>query len=130
MLRLLLKLAPFLRRKMGPFSDRLDMTVEKGVPGFERGTYYVVVAEKKGFPPVGKQSLAHAMQNMWLAAADKGLGFQLVSATGIMSKNRVFMKLLGLPCGKYDLDGCLIGYPENDPAARKNSEPLDIVKWV
>jgi nitroreductase len=118
-IRWLLRLIPFLRRKMGVFSNRLDQISEKGIPGFERGTYYVVVAEKKGFPPVGRQSLAHAMQNMWLAATDKGFGFQLVSATGTMSKNHVFMELLGLSPGEYDIDGCLIGYPENEPVTRR-----------
>jgi nitroreductase len=129
-MRWLLRLFPFLRRKMGAFSTRLDLISERGIPGFERGTYYVIVAEKKGFPPVGRQSLAHAMQNMWLAATDKGLSFQLVSATGIMSKNRAFMKLLELSTGEYDLDGCLIGYPESEPVERKNDELCDIVTWV
>jgi len=126
----LLRLIPFLRRKMGAFSTRLDLISEKGIPGFERGTYYVVIAEKKGFPPVGKQSLAHAMQNMWLAATDKSLGFQLVSATGTMSKNRTFMELLGLSPGEYDLDGCLIGYPENEPEARNDKELCGIISWI
>ena len=126
----LLLLIPPLRRKMGAFSDRLEMISKKGIPGFERGTYYVIVAEKKAFPPVGKQSLAHSMQNMWLAATDKGLGFQLVSATGIMSKNRAFMELLELPTGKYDLDGCLIGYPERKLEEIKNNELSHAVKWI
>ena len=129
-MRWLLRLVPFLRRKMAAFSTRLDLISERGIPGFERGTYYVVVAERKGFPPVGRQSLAHAMQNMWLAATDKGLGFQLVSATGTMSKNHAFMDLLGLSSGKYDLDGCLIGFPENESGARKGDELCDIVTWI
>ena len=129
-IRWLLRMVPFLRRKMGVFSARLDLISEKGIPGFERGTYYVVVAEKKGFPPVGRQSLAHAMQNMWLTATDKGLGFQLVSATGIMSKNRAFMELLGLSPGEYDLDGCLIGYPGNEPVAKKDDKLCEIVTWI
>jgi hypothetical protein len=129
-LRWMLRLFPFLRRKMGVFSNRLDLISEKGIPGFERGTYYVVAAERKGFPPVGRQSLAHVMQNMWLAATDKGFGFQLVSATGTMSKNRTFMDLLGLPFGEYDIDGCLIGYPENEPGTRRDNEIPDLVTWI
>ena len=128
-MRRMLKVAPFLRRKMSTFSKRLDAISENGIPGFARGTYYVVAAEKKCFPPVGKQSLAHVMQNMWLAATDKGFGFQLVSATGLMSKNHVFMNLLGLLPGRYDLDGCLIGYPENELSPRQDNELPDIVTW-
>ena len=56
-MRCLLRLVPFLRRKMDVFSTRLDLISERGIPGFERGTYYVVVAERKGFPPVERQSL-------------------------------------------------------------------------
>ena len=108
-LRWLLKCVPWLRRKMRPFSARLDTIAAGGIPGFRQATYFVVVAERKGFPPVEKQSLAHAMQNMWLAATDMGLGFQLVSATGLMAGNRAFLKPLGLDGGKWALDGCLIG---------------------
>ncbi|MGD0953085.1 MAG: hypothetical protein ABR985_11955 [Methanotrichaceae archaeon] len=35
----------------------------------------MVVAERKSFPPVEQQSLAHCLQNMWLKATALGLGF-------------------------------------------------------
>ncbi len=129
LLRWLVRLVPFLKRRMAPFAQRLHTIAVKGIAGFERGTYYVVVAEKKGFPPVAKQSLAHAMQNMWLASTDEGLGFQLLSATGIMSNDHDFMEILGLPPGRYDLDGCLIGCPVNEMVAKRRDERRDMTTW-
>lgn len=122
-LRRLLQCAPWLRKKMGPFSARLDGISARGIPGFGRATYFVVVAERRGFPPVEKQSLAHAMQNMWLAATDMELGFQLVSATSLMGSNRAFMNLLGLSKGEWALDGCLIGRPGEGDAAKREPPP-------
>ena len=66
---------------------------------------------------------------MWLAATDKGLGFQLVSATGTMSNHRAFIELLGLPRGEYDLDGCLIGLPEDDADTQKKAAMHGMAVW-
>ena len=73
--------------------------------------FYIVVAEKKGFPPVEQQSLAHCMENMWLKATALGLGFQIVSATAQMADNPKFCRILGLESGKWALMGCAVGYP-------------------
>jgi hypothetical protein len=51
---------PQLREKAIGFSNRLAMIkkIEK-VPGVSTAPYFIIVAEKKGFPAVEQQSLAH-----------------------------------------------------------------------
>lgn len=41
---------PFLRKKMQFFANRISTTAAKGIPGLSEGSFYIVVAEKKGFP--------------------------------------------------------------------------------
>lgn len=77
-----------------------------------------------------KQTIAHAMQNMWLSATAQGLGFQPISTTGIMSKNKEFMQLLGLNPGDYELDGCVIGVPNGNPEPREERQLKDFVTWI
>ncbi len=58
---------PGLQNKAASFMNRLAMIKKMGmVPGVGTAPFYVVAAEKKGFPPVEMQSLAHCMENMWL----------------------------------------------------------------
>jgi len=116
---------PSLRKKGKTFSKRLNEMSKTGIPSMGVAPVYIVVAERKGFPPVEKQSIAHVMENMWLKATALGLGFQLISATGMMSKDKEFMSLLGLKIGDYELGGCLIGYPKSP--AQKSEKP-DISK--
>lgn len=125
-----LLLCPFLSKKMGLFSKRISAAAENGIPGLAEGAFYIVVAVKKGFPSMEKQTIAHAMQNMWLSATAQGLGFQLVSITGIMSRNKEFMHLLGLQPGDYELDGCVIGIPKMAPEPREDRHLEDFVTWV
>ncbi len=125
-----LMLLPFLRKKMKGFAERLKAVSDSGIPSLKNAPYYIIVAEKKGFPPVEKQSLAHAMQNMWLTATHLGLGFQLISATGLMSKNDRFLELLGLPKGEYELDGCVIGFPSKPPETAKEFDMDKFITWV
>jgi nitroreductase len=129
-LNIILGLMPFLRKKMKPFSNRLNILSKDGIPGLNEAAYYIIVAEKKGFPPIEKQSIAHALQNMWLTATSLGLAFQLISATGMMSKNKPFMKLLGLPEGEYAIDGCVIGIPREQTEPRKKHNIDDFVTWI
>jgi len=110
-LNTMLRILPFFRPRMGLFARRLNMIVSNGIPSLHKGSFYIVVAEKKGFPSVAGHSLSYAMQNMWLAATAHGIGFQLISATSLLSKSRPFLRLLQLPYG-YQLDGCVIGVPE------------------
>jgi nitroreductase len=129
-IRIALILFPFLKKRMQPFANRISTLAKNGIPGLSTGAYYIIVAEKRGFPPIEKQSIAHAMQNMWLSATAQGLGFQLISATGMMSRNKEFMQLLGLKAGDYEIDGCVIGWPKMAPEPREGFQIEDFVTWI
>jgi nitroreductase len=122
---------PKLRAQAISFVQRLAMIQKKGlVPGIGTAPYYIVVAERRGFPPVELQSLAHCMENMWLKATALDLGFQLVSVTSQMSSNTEFCKILGIPVGEWELMGCAVGYPldELSPSIRPPVEEL--TRWL
>jgi nitroreductase len=127
---LLLKLMPCLRKKMQVFANRLRNLSENGIPGLTEGAFYIVIAEKSGFPPVEKQSLAHTMENIWLTAAAHGFGFHLVSATGMLAKNKQFMKILDLKPGEWALDGCVIGVPKQIPPPREGRKIGNFITWI
>ena len=67
--------------KGSEIAKRLEAISKDGVPGVGTARYFIVVVERKGFPPVEQQSLAHCLQNMSLKANALDLGFYLVSAT-------------------------------------------------
>jgi len=113
------------------FAQRLTMIKKRGiVPGIGTAPYYIVVAERKGFPPVELQSLAHCMENMWLKATALELGFQLVSITSEMAQNPEFCLILGINPGEWELMGCAIGYPQEmlSPSIRPPVE--DVTRWL
>ena len=112
------------------FMNRLVSIKNMGVvPGVGTAPYYIVAAEKKGFPPVEQQSLAHCMENMWLKATALGLGFQIVSITAQMADNPGFCRILGLECGKWALMGCATGYPAEilSPSIRPSAR--EVTTW-
>jgi nitroreductase len=122
---------PLLRAKAQGFVRRLSMIQKTGVvPGIGTAPYFIVVAERKGFPPVELQSLAHCLQNMWLKATALDLGFQLVSVTSRMSADPSFCAILGIPPGEWELMGCAVGYPveELSPSIRPPGE--DVTTWL
>ena len=122
---------PALRAGAAGFAGRLAMFQNKGViPGIGTAPYYIVVAERRGFPPVELQSLAHCMENMWLKATALGLGFQLVSVTSEMADDPEFCRVLGIRPGEWALMGCAVGYPleELPPAIRP--PVADVTTWV
>ena len=122
---------PKLRSQAVAFVDRLALIKKMGnVPGVGTAPYYIVVGEKKGFPPVGQQSLAHCLENMWLKAVALGLGFQLVSITAQMSDNAEFCTILGIRAGEWELMGCAVGYPKDElsPAIRPAVD--DVTRWL
>jgi len=91
---------PELRTYARGFANRLAMIKKMGqVPGVGTAPYFIVVAERKGFPPIEQQALAHCLENMWLKATSLGLGFQLVSITVQMADNPAFCALLGFSPG-------------------------------
>jgi len=113
-----------------PFAMRLKAVAEGGELGFESAPYYVVVAELKGFPPVEHRSLAHVLENMWLKATALGLGLRLISATTQQEGNPEFCELLGVPPGKFGLDGCALGYPVKVPPPTARPELEDVTTWL
>lgn len=126
-----MKSDPALAAKANMFVRRLGAIGKMGmVPGIGTAPYYIVVAERKGFPAVELQSLAHCLENMWLKATALGLGFQVVSITSQMSMNPAFCGLLGIPAGEWELMGCAVGYPQEElpPSIRPPVE--DVTTWL
>ncbi len=120
----------YLKEKGESFSKRLELFADKGVLGIGTAPYYIVVAERKGVPPVEQQSLAHCLQNMWLKATSLDLGFHLVSATTQMGEDKDFCEALGIDPGEWGLNGCAVGYPKEIPP--KSSRPAvdEVTKWI
>ena len=122
---------PALRAKAAGFVRRLSMMQEKGfVPGIGTAPYYIVVAERRGFPPVELQSLAHCLENMWLKATALDLGFQIVSVTSRMSSDPAFCAILGLPVGEWELMGCAVGYPADELSPSIRPPVEDVTVWL
>jgi nitroreductase len=122
---------PALRPLAVSFVQRLMAIRKMGwVPGIGTAPYYLVVAERKGFPPVEQQSLAHCIENMWLKATALNLGFQMVSVTSQMSSDPAFCQILGIKAGEWELMGCAIGYPQEElgPSVRPPVE--DVTQWL
>jgi nitroreductase len=110
-------------------AGRLERIVEQGVMGVGTAPYFIVVAERKSFPAVEQQSLAHCLQNMWLKAVSLGLGFHLVSATAPMAGDRDFCERLGIPFGEFELNGCAVGYPAKYVAPATRPDVEDVTTW-
>lgn len=121
---------PQIAKKSQSLLKTLKSRSERGLPNFEDAPYFIVVAEAKGPMPVEQWSLGHCLENMWLKATAFGLGFQLISATEQMSNNEKFCKVLDIPVGKFGLNGCLIGYPQNIPPAAPRPDPEKSTKWL
>jgi nitroreductase len=122
---------PALREKAAGFARRLSMFRDNGVvPGIGTAPYYIVVAERRGYPPVELQSLAHCLENMWLKATALGLGFQLVSVTSQMSSDPAFCAILGLPPGSWELMGCAVGYPADELSPSIRPPVEDVTVWL
>jgi nitroreductase len=122
---------PALHTMAVSFVQRLTAIRKMGwVPGIGSAPYYLVVAERRGFPPVEQQSLAHCMENMWLKATALNLGFQMVSATSQMSSDQAFCTILGISAREWELMGCAIGYPQEElgPSIRPPVE--DVTRWL
>jgi nitroreductase len=120
-----------LRESAIGFAQRLAMIKKLGVvPGIGTAPYYIVVAERKGYPPVELQSLAHCLENMWLKATALDLGFQIVSITSEMAQKPEFCTILGITPGEWELMGCAIGYPQEklSPSIRPSAD--EVTRWL
>lgn len=119
-------------KKKKPTTEKMkkifDMFIKNG-PQIGNAPWYIVVAERKGFPPREEQALAHCMENMWLKSTSLGLGFQLVSAINDLQNDVVFNEMLGLNAGEFAFDSCLVGYPVSPLSESERVEPLLSIKW-
>lgn len=125
-----IEINPDLRKKGDSFFKRLRSIAEGAEIGFESAPYFIVLAERKGFPPVELRSLAHCLQNMWLKCVPLGLGFRLISATTQMADDEEFCNLLGIPRGEFGLDGCAVGYPEKIPPPTRRPILEEVITWI
>lgn len=105
---------PELAERSKPFIRRMESLAKNGISGFEGAPCCIIIAERKGVPPVEKQALAHVMQNMWLKATALNLGLRLVSAIGGLADNQAFCEMLELKLGEFAMEGCIIGYPAGE----------------
>lgn len=128
MVQTILKVFPFQRKKFQHFAAKLISNSR--ISALYDAPYFIVVAEKLGFPANQKQSIGHCLQNMWLSATNLGLGFQMIFMTAALSKNKPFMKLLNLKKGEYAIDGCVIGYPIKNTDDRKEHKIDAFVTWI
>lgn len=120
-----------LRASAARFAQRLEMIKKKGVvPGIGTAPYYIIAAERKGYPPVELQSLAHCMENMWLKATALDLGFHIVSVTSEMSDDPRFCEILGIPPGEWALMGCAVGYPHDELSPSIRPPVEDLTRWL
>ena len=113
-----------------PLRARLEPVAQGRILGVGTAPFYVVVAERAAMPVVQQQSLAHALENMWLMATALGLGMQLVTATTQMGDDADFCGVLGLPVGEYALNGCAIGVPAQAPEARPAGDVSAVTTWL
>lgn len=102
---------PKFREEAESYKRRLGSFAMNGFIGMSEVPCLIVIAEKKGLPAVERQSLAHALENMWLKTAAMDLGMHLFSIIEHLSENEEFSKLLKLDHGEYTYTGCVIGYP-------------------
>ena len=121
---------PFLKEKVQPFMEKLQMIVDNGVLGVGTAPYFVVVAELRGVPPVEMESIAHCLENMWLKATELDLGFGLVSLTSQMAEDEEFLKLLDIPKGKYAINGCAMGYSAKQFPNTTRPDTKKSTKWL
>ena len=110
----------FVKQHAGPFLERLKQMGQYGIPNIGKAPYYIIVAEQRGIPAVEQLSLAHCLQNMWLKAAALGIGFQLLSITETLDKDKEFCDLIKIPEGEFALDGCQ-RLPRHGPNATKET---------
>ena len=115
------------------FHKRWSGQLAHGPRGVGNAPWFVVFAERKGFPPSEAQSLAFCAQNMWLKATALGLGYQYVShIRNVGGDDPRLCALLGISPGEYGLGACSIGYPAQEEAFRDKprQEPELSARWL
>jgi nitroreductase len=124
------RFVPGFAKKTANFLKRLDALAKGGIKTLQEASVWIVVAERKGFPPAETKSIAHVLQNMWLKATELGIGFMLLSMTAMLSADVAVMAELGLARDKWELDGCLMGLPVNPSTPSDEHLPENAVTWL
>lgn len=124
------RFVPGLAAKTATFMKRLDALASGGIKTLQEAPVWIIAAERKGFPPAEAKSIAHVFQNMWLKATELGIGFMLLTMTGMLSADAAFMAELGLARGEWELDGCLIGRPMHPSTPSVERLPENAVAWL
>jgi len=121
---------PGFAKKTANFLKRLDALANSGISTLQEASVWIIVAERKGFPPAETKSIAHVLQNMWLKATELSIGFMLLTMTGMLSTDAAFMGELGLARGEWELDGCLVGLPVHPSTPSAEHLPENAVAWL
>ena len=129
-LRIARRFVPGLAKRTAGFMKRLDALAAHGIRPLQEASAWIITAERKGFPPAEAKSIAHVLQNMWLKATELGMGFMLLTMTGMLSKDAAIMAELGLAKGEWELDGCLMGLPAHPPTPSAERLPENAVAWL
>jgi nitroreductase len=129
-LQLARRLVPGMGRRTASFMKRLDALANGGIRALREAQVWIIAAERKGFPPAEGKSIAHVFQNMWLKATELGVGFMLLSLTGMLSADSAVMAELGLARGEWELDGCLVGLPAHPSTPSAEHLPESAVVWL
>lgn len=124
------RFVPGFAKKTANFVKRLDAIAKGGIKTLQEASVWIIVAERKGFPPAEAKSIAHVLQNMWLKATELGIGFMLLTMTGMLSADAAFMAEIGLAKGEWEIDGCLIGLPVNPSTPSAEHLPESAVAWL
>ena len=124
------RFVPGFAKKIANFLKRLDALANSGIRTLQEASVWVIVAERKGFPPAEAKSIAHVLQNMWLKATELRIGFMLLSLTGMLSADVAFMAELGLSKGEWELDGCLMGLPLSPSTPSAEHLPENAIAWL
>ena len=120
-----------LREQAIDFANRLVMIKKIGtVPGVGTTPYFIIIAEKKGFPRAEQQSLAHCLENRWLKATALDLGFQLISATAQLADNPSFCAMLGINPGEWALNGYAVGYSAKELSPSILPSVDEVIRWL
>lgn len=100
----------FLKENAGLLEWLWEGVAKNGVSVFPNPPCMIILAEWRGARRAEKQSLAHAMQNMWLKATALNYDFNILSVVESMVDNKEFCNLFGLPVNRYGFHACVIGH--------------------
>ena len=57
-------------------------------------------------------------------------GFRLIYVIGGLTESKNICELLGVNYVEYAFNGCIIGYPENEPIQGKRPNTESVITWL